>query len=102
MVAPIVVAKGIDHMAQKIKARGAITALPTVENVPPHTGALQGVEVGRPFPDRSWRGRRGACIPRATEADRALGPANSERREKLVALSGAQFWHRSPPRRSCC
>jgi flagellar biosynthesis protein FlhB len=50
MVAPIVVAKGIDHMAQKIKEIARQHGVPTVENVPLAQALYKGAEIGDTIP----------------------------------------------------
>lgn len=50
MMAPIVVAKGADHMAQRIKDVARKHGIPTVENVPLAQALYKGVEVGETIP----------------------------------------------------
>lgn len=50
MTAPIVVAKGVDHMAQRIKEIARKNGVPTVENVPLAQALYKSVEVGESIP----------------------------------------------------
>jgi flagellar biosynthesis protein FlhB len=50
MFAPVVVAKGKDHLAQRIKAVAAAHGVPMVENVPLAQALYKGVEVGQAIP----------------------------------------------------
>ncbi|MBS1818569.1 MAG: EscU/YscU/HrcU family type III secretion system export apparatus switch protein [Acidobacteria bacterium] len=50
MAAPVVVAKGADHMAQRIKAIARDAGVPMVENVPLAQALYKGAEVGDVIP----------------------------------------------------
>ena len=50
MAAPVVVAKGADYLAQKIKEIAVQAGVPLVENKPLAQGLYRGVEVGEPVP----------------------------------------------------
>jgi len=50
MSAPMVVAKGADHMAARIKAIAREFGIPMVENVPLAQALYKGAEVGEPIP----------------------------------------------------
>jgi flagellar biosynthetic protein FlhB len=50
MAAPVVVAKGADHMAARIKAIAREHGVPTVENVPLAQGLFKTAEVGETIP----------------------------------------------------
>jgi len=50
MMAPIVVAKGIDHMAQRIKDIARKNGVPTIENVPLAQALYKSVDVGETIP----------------------------------------------------
>jgi flagellar biosynthetic protein FlhB len=50
MSAPMVVAKGADFMAARIKAIAREYGIPTVENVPLAQALYKGAEVGEPIP----------------------------------------------------
>jgi flagellar biosynthetic protein FlhB len=50
MAAPVVVAKGIDHMAQRIKEVARKHGVPTVENVPLAQALYKGAEIGDTIP----------------------------------------------------
>ena len=50
MVAPMVVAKGMDHMAAHIKELARKHGVPTVENVPLAQALYKGTEVGETIP----------------------------------------------------
>jgi len=50
MAAPIVLAKGADHMAQRIKAVARDRGIPTVENVPLAQALYKSAEVGETIP----------------------------------------------------
>jgi flagellar biosynthesis protein FlhB len=50
MAAPIVVAKGLDLLAQKIKEIAWLHDIPTMENRPLAQALYKGVEVGDPIP----------------------------------------------------
>ena len=58
MAAPIVVAKGKDLLAQKIKALARESGIMTIENKPLAQALFKTVEVGDSIPSQALPGRR--------------------------------------------
>ena len=74
MSAPVVVAKGKDLLAQRIKQIARDKGVPMIENVPLAQALYREAEVGAGDPRGSVRrGRRSARLPRANEASGAVG-----------------------------
>lgn len=55
MEAPVVVAKGADLLAQRIRERATELEIPLVENPPLARALYAGVEIGRPIPPEHYR-----------------------------------------------
>ncbi|MDC7222412.1 MAG: flagellar biosynthesis protein FlhB [Spirochaetales bacterium] len=55
MIAPLVVAKGQDNMAQRIKEIAKENHVPIVENKPLARALFASVEIGDPVPEEYWR-----------------------------------------------
>jgi flagellar biosynthesis protein FlhB len=55
MIAPVVVAKGQDNMAQRIKEIARENNVPIVENKPLARALFASVEIGDPVPEEYWR-----------------------------------------------
>lgn len=55
MIAPVVIAKGQDNMAQRIKEIARENRVPIVENKPLARALFASVEIGDPVPEEYWR-----------------------------------------------
>ncbi len=55
MIAPVVIAKGQDNMAQRIKEIARENHVPIVENKPLARALFASVEIGDPVPEEYWR-----------------------------------------------
>ena len=103
MAAPVVVAKGQDLMAQRIREIAREHGVPIVENVALARALFKGAEVGDTIPGRAVRRRRrSARVPRPHQAVDALKDYDAPSTALRVPPRDATCSRRPPSWRSCC